>query len=516
MCRRLVWSIALLSLATASVVAQPGPKPGPKPPVDKVVKEIWEAAYLDGAKAGQVHTVFRELTMGERKVIEASTEMDLKLVRNRQTIRQNFSVGNHETPEGRVLTTVMRQELAKDHRILIQGRVDGNQLAVRVEFGTNPPEERMVPWDKEALGLYAQERLFRDKKPKPNTTFAFKRYEPVFNSVLKSTVEVKDFEEVSLLGGKKARLLRTETRLPKLMDFEPPAVIIWIDEQGEPVKSQTELPGLGELVTYRTTKAVATAESVAAPLRDIHLSQLLKLNIAIPRPSESREVVYRVRVKGDAKPETAFAADDRQQVEKLEGELIKVTVIGRQVPEPNEKAAETPEEFLRSNHFIRSADDKVRELAERAVGKETDPWKKALRIERWVEENLKNKNFSEAFATADRVARTLEGDCTEHAMLAAAMCRAAGVPARTALGLVYVPNERAMGYHMWMEVWINGKWYALDPTLGEGRVGADHLKIADHHWNDVQSLTPLLSVVRVLGKVQIEVLSIRHDAQSRP
>jgi len=61
---------------------------------------------------------------------------------------------------------------------------------------------------------------------------------------------------------------------------------------------------------------------------------------------------------------------------------------------------------------------------------------------------------------------------------------------------------------MWSEVWIQGQWIALDATLGEGSVGAGHIKIADHSWHDVQTLTPLLPVMRVVGKVSIEVLSV--------
>jgi transglutaminase-like putative cysteine protease len=91
------------------------------------------------------------------------------------------------------------------------------------------------------------------------------------------------------------------------------------------------------------------------------------------------------------------------------------------------------------------------------------------------------------------------------------MCRAVGVPSRTAIGLVHVPAERAMGYHMWMEVWVNGKWYALDPTLGQGRVGAAHIKITDQHWNDTQNLLPFLPLTRVLGKLEIEVLDVKYD-----
>ena len=127
-------------------------------------------------------------------------------------------------------------------------------------------------------------------------------------------------------------------------------------------------------------------------------------------------------------------------------------------------------------------------------------------IERWVHSHMDKKNYTEAFATADRVARTLEGDCTEHAVLAAAMCRAVGVPARTAFGLIYIENGKpAMGFHMWTEVWVRGQWMPIDATLGKGFVGATHIKVSDHSWHDVQTVTPLLPVVRVVGKVAIRL-----------
>jgi len=142
------------------------------------------------------------------------------------------------------------------------------------------------------------------------------------------------------------------------------------------------------------------------------------------------------------------------------------------------------------------------------VGSETDPWRKALRIESWVHGDMHKQTHPEAFAPADQVARTLEGDCTEYAMLTAAMCRAAGVPARAAVGLVYVDSVRgpAFGFHMWTEVWVRGGWMPVDATLGRGYVGATHLKIADHSWADTRSLTPLLPAMRLVGKAAVAVV----------
>ena len=95
-------------------------------------------------------------------------------------------------------------------------------------------------------------------------------------------------------------------------------------------------------------------------------------------------------------------------------------------------------------------------------------------------------------------------------MLTAAMCRAEGIPSRTAVGLVYAePKEQpAFAFHIWTEVWVDGEWLPLDGTLGRGSIGATHLKICDQSWHDARSMAPLFPVVRVLGRVSIDVVSV--------
>src|SRR4029077_4468476 len=145
-------------------------------------------------------------------------------------------------------------------------------------------------------------------------------------------------------------------------------------------------------------------------------------------------------------------------------------------PDQSGTVTKVADEFLESNYYINCADEKVQELARLAVGREKDPWHKAQRIEKWVSKKM-HFTYDEQMATADHVARTLEGDCTECSMLAAAMCRAVGVPSRTAIGLIYADVKGApnFAFHMWTEVWIKGRWIAIDATLGKGSVGATHL-----------------------------------------
>jgi hypothetical protein len=106
------------------------------------------------------------------------------------------------------------------------------------------------------------------------------------------------------------------------------------------------------------------------------------------------------------------------------------------------------------------------------------------------------------------VAESREGDCTEHAVLLAALLRALELPARVSIGLVYAPSEQGFAFHLWTEVYLNGRWLPLDGTLGRGGIGAAHLKLADSSLAGDNAYASFLPVAQVLGRLKIEVLDI--------
>ena len=159
--------------------------------------------------------------------------------------------------------------------------------------------------------------------------------------------------------------------------------------------------------------------------------------------------------------------------------------------------------------MIDSADAQVVALSRTAVGDAATPWEKVVRIEAWVARNLKDKNFKVAFAPASEVARNLAGDCTEHGVLTAAMCRAAGVPARIVVGLVYAKALGGFGFHLWNEVYINRRWVAIDATYDQTEVDAVHIKLDDSSLDGVAPFEAFLPVVRVLGKMTIVPVEVR-------
>jgi transglutaminase-like putative cysteine protease len=507
-CQRLLLPRAVaVCLVVTSFIGQ-GLRAGE--PQGKLILDLWEVAYLKAGKAGYVHTTVREFERGPEKVLRTRAELRLTVKRFDDTIQLQMDNGDDETPAGKVVGVFMRQYLGKDKQLLLTGTIKAKQLFVTVD-GTRalPP----AAWDDAVIGMYAQHRIFQERRIKPGDRFRYASFELSINRLINTQVDVKDHEEVELLGGVRKRLLRVEVRPDRLRDEQGnpiplPTQTLWLDEKLAPARSQVDVPGLGTMVLFRSTQSGVMQPAPVATLTDIGISQLLPLNRRIARPYETKSALYRITFKGEVDPETAFARGGRQQIKNVQGNTLDLYVRASSGPVPRTDQ-KIGDEFLQSSYFINRDDAQVRTHARRAAGTETDPWRKALLIEKWVHQNMRTTN-DEALATADHVARTLQGDCTEYAMLTAAMCRAEGIPSRTAIGLVYadVENRPVMAFHMWTEVWVQGQWLSLDATLGRGYAGATHLKITDHSWHDTRTVTPLLPVVRVLGKMAIQVVTV--------
>lgn len=77
---------------------------------------------------------------------------------------------------------------------------------------------------------------------------------------------------------------------------------------------------------------------------------------------------------------------------------------------------------------------------------------------------IPNKSLLRDWDAASVVVRRGEGDCTEHAVLLAALARGWGLPARVVVGsLLAVLGDRVDAYgHAWTEVFVDGVWRRAD------------------------------------------------------
>jgi transglutaminase-like putative cysteine protease len=500
---------------TASPVAAQEARP--PQPAGQPLHEFWEAVHLQGSHIGYAHGVFHKTKEG---MIRGEEEMHLTLTRFGQSMKMDFRISMTESEKGQVRQFSIRQTLGRDEEVIRSGVIQDGRVKLTTILGRNPPKEESYDWNDKAIGLFAQEKLYAGRGLKPGLVFDFVSFVPEFNIVLATQVKIGEKQPTELLGNRKHAFWRATMQVEKINNITMPALVCWVNDDGEVYKREQFFPGLGDVAFYRTSKDRARnpgAGAVATADTDIGYSQLVRANRSIPGFNETRSVTYRASIKDADDIESMFAKDDRQTLKVINKNEVEVTVTVPDPPaQPVRAVGAPPADHLKSNHFLASEDPNVVRFARDATAGVTDPWHKALRIERWVRDRMTNKDYGKAFATAAETARTLDGDCTEHAVLAAAMCRAAGVPSRTAIGLVHVPADRAMCFHMWFEVWINGKWYSLDATLGQGRVGAGHLKVLDAHWNGTDSFLPLLPVVRLLGKLKLDILSVEYQPGVSP
>jgi hypothetical protein len=480
---------------------------GPAPDVKKT-EDSWDAIYLGGAKAGYIHTYIEPVKDRGRDLLRVRVDMVLRYKRLKDHVVTKMQYGTIETLEGQVLRLDTRIQ-ASNLEMRAHGDVVDGKMNLRLE-GAGQSQEKVIDWSDDVRGPYAAEQSFSKQPMKPGETRTLKMYMPELNRVCDLKLNAKAFEEVKLGGGVARQLLRVDQSTQ--LDGKPRPefdMTLWIDASGQVLKSVNE--SLGGMVTYRTTRdgAMTPGEAIAGGGFDQILNSVIKVTHKIPKPETTRDVRYKVTLKTD-EPAQLFPADRRQSVKpgaKPNEALLTVRTAG---PIDGEVGPETVgDEFLRANAMITSRDDRVMELARKAVGVANDPWEKAKAIEHWVAKNLRDKNFSVAFAPASEVARDLSGDCTEHGVLTAAMCRAAGVPARIVVGLVYAENLGGFGFHLWNEVYVNRRWVAIDSSFEQDDVDAVHIKLADSSLDGVAPFETFLPIVRVLGKTAIDPIEIR-------
>lgn len=466
----------------------------------------WDAVYLAGSKVGFIHTYIEPVKDKGRDLLRVRIDMELNYKRLNDRVTTKMEYGTIEALDGQVLRLDTRI-LASDQEIRVHGDAISGKMDLTFD-GTGQRQRQSIPWGPDVRGPYAAEQSLSRSLMKPGESRTLKMFMPDLNRVCDISLTAKGIEEIKLGGGVVRSLLRVE-QTTRLDDKPRPEfdLTLWVDNGGQVLKSQTD--NLGGMVIYRTTEDAAKAPSVASTQFDQIQNSVIKITRKIPRPELTREIRYRVSLTTES-PAGILPNDRRQTVGK--GSKPNEVVLAVRTAGPNDGPPSTEAidpAFSRPNAMITSADPTVISHARKAVGSATDPWLKATRIEKWVAQNLRDKNFEVGFAPASEVARNLSGDCTEHGVLTAAMCRAAGVPSRVVVGLVYADQLGGFGFHLWNEVHVNQRWVAIDASFDQDAVDAVHVKLADSSLDGVAPFEVFLPIVRVLGKMTIEPIEIR-------
>jgi transglutaminase-like putative cysteine protease len=291
-----------------------------------------------------------------------------------------------------------------------------------------------------------------------------------------------------------------------------------IDAEGNLLLQEVPMPGLGNMITRRTTKQKATG-AADGPAPEILVKTFITPDKPIPNPEKAVKSRLRLTLMdGTINPLPSMGA---QRVEMSEDGKSAILTIDINNPQSASAADEANPEYLAASAMIDTNDELIQKLAKRATasvkGDSDDAvgtMQRAEALRQFVRKHISKKGMATAFASASETAKMKTGDCSEHGVLLCALLRADGIPARVATGLVYVDqfegNAGIFGWHMWTQALIDDKWVDLDATMRE-RFNATHVLTSASSLDDGAFNADMAAIVQMIGNLKIEVLDVQYE-----
>ncbi len=456
-------------------------------------REFWESLWVGNARVGYGQTSIRPIEEDGRSLMRIEGLTRLTTHRDGAAVTIELGFWCLETPEGRLVafestTPAMR----------FRGQVVGEQLHVTAT-SAGRTEQTIRTWPRDHRGFLGPQQVLWESPMQPGQRRTVWFLDPSTCQAASIELVARQYEPVPLLHQTRT-LLRIDTTMT--LAGQVLAGAMWTDASGEVLKTWTDLL---DTQSYRTTRAEALG-GIASGELDLIRSIAIPVAHALPRPHETRRVRYHVRLEG-ANPAEVFVSSSSQHVRPIDPHTAEITVYAIRPGVRGNPAAPdaSPTEADRTpSSLVESDDPKITAAAQKAAGRATDPWQTALALERFVYEAIADKSYTQAFDSAAAALANARGDCTEHAVLLAALARAKGLPARAAIGLVYV--EQKFLYHMWTEVYLAGQWVGLDATRARQGTSGAYLTLAHTSLETASAYASLLPVARVAGKLAIDIV----------
>ncbi|MDR2438781.1 MAG: transglutaminase family protein [Planctomycetaceae bacterium] len=346
-------------------------------------------------------------------------------------------------------------------------------------------------------------------------------FEPAMHSYVNATLTACNAERIDVHGIARDLLrIEVQSRLELLgAGVQTVSETLWADAGGNIIAHEIPMEGQ-TLLAVRVSQEKALKFQTETPSVELGNLGVVPLNNSIAQPHNMTKIEFIVETQ-EGLPTNRFPQTPFQLVELIDEKRAKITVLTainntdvniNNVIFKRDKSETKPED-LASNQLINLNDPQLIELANQVHSDSLTSWQTALALERLAHDTIQKTSFSIALATSSEVLRSKSGDCTEFAVLLAALCRVKKIPARITLGLVYTPfkqinqepHQAGMVFHLWNEVFIDGIWYPLDGVFALGGADAARIKITDTSLAD-NSLAPLChSLIGVIGRLQIHL-----------
>lgn len=313
--------------------------------------------------------------------------------------------------------------------------------------------------------------------------YTFRIFDPATMGQAPVIVEVIGKEDIQIMG---ANQIATKV----ILNFKGANQIAWIGENGDVLKEK----GILGIHLEKTTRNDALEGLDLRPSEDLTRTASVASNVMLANPEQLSTL--KVQISG--------VANERVQLEggrqTFENNVLTIQKesLANLLDAIDPSNLETLEKiFLRPEPFIQSDDQKITMLAREIVGNQTKPLEKTRKLVDWVHQHIQKRpvlSLPDALSTLEHRV----GDCNEHAVLLAALARAAGIPCRVEAGLVYL-KERFY-YHAWNLVYL-GRWVTVDSLLGQLPADVSHIRLV------TGSPRQQLDIIGVIGNINLKILN---------
>ena len=448
----------------------------PNPSMEAQDKE-WREIYLKDRKVGYAVSLMRPFKTG----YFIQEELFLKL--NLMGLGRNlYSLTQVQTDEKLLLRSFHLMMNSGVVRFRMSGKVEGEFLVLS-SGGQSSKKIRMrqIPMVSSSMAYF-----FRSKKVKVGDIFRLPLLDP--STLMQTELEIKVTAKQPLtLHRVSYDAFRLET------DLWGKPLTFWVDENGETLKEE----GFMGFTTVKSSAARAP-EGIEGG------ADLYEMTAVVPdRPLKDpvRLSYLKMKVEGvDQKSPVLNSGRQRMHEGTLEIQKEKLpspssSIRGQQGIPQDWKG------FLEPEFNIESRDKEILEAIQRIAGGDRDPVSVARKCLQWVYRNVEKKPVL-SIPSALEVLRTRAGDCNEHATLLTALLRAAQIPARLSIGLVYTRDK--FYYHAWTEAYL-GEWISMDATLNQMPADASHLKLLEGN------LDKQIEMASWIGEIKLQIKDYRYD-----
>lgn len=487
-------AFSCLLLAASAFGLQPRSEP----------RDLWYTLWIDGVRAGHSR---QSVTIAEDSITTSShTSLAIKRgpVEMSITMEQRFV----ESHDGRPIWASSEQRIgAMPLRTLVEFKDDG-LVVTRTQGETTSVESLALPSEK-WLAPAAAERYVRQRLESGATEIVVRTLDPsagiapitITRTILGDDTEVVDGKTI------KTRLARSSTSyMPGVEMIEE------FDLEGTTVRTETPMAGMS------IESRIADERSALADVKggaEVMVRTLIKPDRPIRNARKTTRASLALSLRSGELPR--FPSAGAQRVEPVDASTARL-LIDLSSPQPASEGDIANEAYLASTLACRSDDELIQQLAARAVkGAGDSRIERAEAMRRFVRSYLDRKSLDVGFASASETARSRSGDCTEHAVLLAAMLRADGIPSRGVTGLVYVDEflgeSGVFGYHMWTQALLDvggvPTWIDLDAAIDDARASdATHIACAVSTYADSETVEAYQSIIPLMGSLRIKIESI--------